>query len=141
MNNEALDSLRSLVKTTYCIVTRTYDSAGNMTGESRSEHPEPYIKLTHDHGVELLALINHLKSEAAPITHESAIDFLRNEGWLQKHDEELTKVAKSVPPKLIKKRLEPMFGVMGGNCPTCQNWVQSCHSFCGICGQAVKWDD
>ena len=141
MNNEALDSLRSQVNTTYCIVTRTYDSAGNMTGESRAEHPEPTIRLTHDQGVELLALINHLKSEAAPITHESAIDFLRNEGWLQKHDEELTKVAKSVPPKPIKKRLEPMFGVMGGNCPTCQNWVQSCHSFCGICGQAVTWDD
>ena len=56
MNNEALDSLRSQVNTTYCIVTHTYDAAGNMTGESRAEHPEPYIKLTHDHGVELLAL-------------------------------------------------------------------------------------
>lgn len=91
MNNEALDSLRSQVNTTYCIVTRTYDSAGNMTGESRAEHPEPTIRLTHDQGVELLALINDLKSEAAPITHESAIDFLRNEGWLQEHDKELTK--------------------------------------------------
>ena len=137
MNNEALGSLRSQLNTTYCIVTRTYDSDGNMTGESRAEHPEPYVKLTHDQGVELLALINQLKSEAVPITHESAIDFLRNEGWLQKHDDELTEKLQAKP---IKKRLEPMFGVMGGNCPTCQNWVQSCHSFCGICGQAVEWD-
>lgn len=89
MNNEALDSLRSQANTTYCIVTRTYDSSGNMTGESRAEHPEPTIRLTHDQGVELLALINELESERQ-VTHESAIDFLRNEGWLQKHDEELT---------------------------------------------------
>lgn len=130
MNNKALDSLRSQVNATYCIVTRTYDSSGNMTGESRAEHPEPYVKLSHDQGVELLAMIDQLKSEAAPITHESAIDFLRNEA----------KAAKSVQPKPIEKRLEPMPGVMGGDRPTCQDWVRPCHSFCGICDQAVKRD-
>ncbi len=134
MNNEALDSLRSQVNATYCIVTRTYDSAGNMTGESRAEHPEPYIKLTHDQGVELLALINELKSERQ-VTHESAIDFLRNEGWLQKHDKELTERLQAKP---IKKRLDQVYGVTGGDCPNCRNWIQSSHVFCGFCGQAAK---
>lgn len=137
MQSKALDSLRSQLNTTYCIVTRSYDSAGNMTGESRSEHPEPTIRLTHDQGVELLALINKLESERQ-VTHESAIDFLRNEGWLPKHDKALTERLQAKP---IKKRLDQVYGVMGGDCPNCRNWVQSCHSFCGICGQAVKWDD
>ena len=40
----------------------------------------------------------------------------------------------------IKKTKEHGFGVYGGICPKCQNWIQSAHSFCGFCGQAVKWE-
>ena len=40
----------------------------------------------------------------------------------------------------IKKTKEPGFGVYGGICPKCRNWIQSAHSFCGFCGQAVKWE-
>lgn len=38
----------------------------------------------------------------------------------------------------IKKTKEHGFGVYGGICPKCNNWIQSAHSFCGFCGQAVK---
>lgn len=40
----------------------------------------------------------------------------------------------------IKKTKEHGFGVYGGVCPKCNNWIQSAHSFCGFCGKAVKWD-
>lgn len=40
----------------------------------------------------------------------------------------------------IKKTLEDAFGLYGGVCPKCHNWIQSAHSFCGFCGQAVKWE-
>ena len=39
----------------------------------------------------------------------------------------------------IKKTKEHGFGVYGCICPKCRNWIQSAHSFCGFCGQAVKW--
>lgn len=41
----------------------------------------------------------------------------------------------------IKKTKEHGFGVYGGICPKCRNWIQSAHSFCGFCGQAVKWNE
>lgn len=40
----------------------------------------------------------------------------------------------------IKKTKEHGFGVYGGICPKCNNWIQSAHSYCGFCGQAVKWE-
>ena len=40
----------------------------------------------------------------------------------------------------IKRTKEHGFGVYGGICPKCRNWIQSAHSFCGFCGQAVKWE-
>lgn len=40
----------------------------------------------------------------------------------------------------IKKTKEHGFGVYGGICPKCRNWIQSAHTFCGFCGQAVKWE-
>lgn len=40
----------------------------------------------------------------------------------------------------IKKTKEHGFGVYGGICPKCRNWIQSAHSYCGFCGQAVKWE-
>ena len=40
----------------------------------------------------------------------------------------------------IKSIMDETYGVTGGNCPTCGNWIQSAHSFCGYCGQAVKWE-
>ena len=41
----------------------------------------------------------------------------------------------------IKKIKDNAFGVYGGICPKCKNWIQSPHSYCGFCDQAVKWDD
>ena len=43
-------------------------------------------------------------------------------------------------PVTIEKILNRVFGVVGGVCPNCQNWVPSPQSFCGWCGQAVKWE-
>ena len=103
MEHEALRTLRDQVNKTYMTVTRTYDSSGNMTGESRGEHPEPYVRITHDQGVELLKLIDLLKESARPITHEFAIDFLREENWLQSHDRILTQ---RMEPMTIKKCLD-----------------------------------
>ena len=40
----------------------------------------------------------------------------------------------------IKKAKEHVFGLYGGICPKCRNWIQSAYSFCGFCGQAVKWE-
>jgi len=40
----------------------------------------------------------------------------------------------------IEKTKEHGFGVYGGICPKCRNWIQSAHSFCGFCGQAVNWE-
>ena len=40
----------------------------------------------------------------------------------------------------IKKTKEHGFCVYGGICPKCRNWIQSAHSYCGFCGQAVKWE-
>ena len=140
MNNEALDSLRSQVNTTYCIVTRTYDAAGNITSESRLERPEPYVKLTHDQGVELLALINRLKYEAAPITHEFAIDFLRNEGWLQKHDKELTK---DKEPVMVNSVFDNMCNMTFHYCGACGDGLPISAKrakFCPWCGRPVKWE-
>ena len=139
MNNEALDSLRSQVNTTYCIVTRTYDAAGNMTGESRAEHPEPTIRLTHDQGVELLALINKLESERQ-VTHESAIDFLRNEGWLQKHDKTLTE---GKGPVMVRSEFNNMCNMTFYCCGACGDGLPISAKrakFCPWCGRPVKWE-
>lgn len=136
MNNEALDSLRSQVNTTYCTVTRTYDAAGNITGESRAEHPEPTIRLTHDQGVELLALINELESEQQ-VTHESAIDFLRNEGWLQKHDKTLTEGKEPVMPR--SEYQLPAQLVFEYECE-CAAPLLKGQPFCMKCGRSVKWE-
>ena len=49
----------------------------------------------------------------------------------------ITKQDKRLPVKSI---MDETYGVTGGTCPTCGNWIQSAHSFCGFCGQAVKWE-
>ena len=49
----------------------------------------------------------------------------------------ITKQDERLPIKLI---MDETYGVTGGICPTCGNWIQSAHSFCGFCGQAVKWE-
>lgn len=51
------------------------------------------------------------------------------------------KLLKEQEAVTIKKTKEHGFGVYGGICPKCRNWIQSAHSFCGFCGQAVKWND
>lgn len=54
--------------------------------------------------------------------------------------EQLKELLKKQEAVTIKKTKEHGFGVYGGICPKCNNWIQSAHSFCGYCGQAVKWD-
>lgn len=39
----------------------------------------------------------------------------------------------------IEKTFDQTYGVTGGICPTCNNWIQSAHSFCGFCGQPIGW--
>ena len=39
----------------------------------------------------------------------------------------------------IEKTFNQTYGVAGGICPTCNNWIQSIHSFCGFCGQPIGW--
>ena len=39
----------------------------------------------------------------------------------------------------IEQTLDETYGVTGGLCPTCGNWIQSAHSFCGFCGQPIVW--
>ena len=39
----------------------------------------------------------------------------------------------------IEQKLDETYGVTGGICPTCGNWIQSAHSFCGFCGQPIGW--
>lgn len=63
---------------------------------------------------------------------------LRNDVFeLLKKQPEMLKKRESVT---IKKTKEHGFGVYGGICPKCKNWIQSEHSYCGFCGQAVKWE-
>ena len=54
--------------------------------------------------------------------------------------EEILALLKEQEAVTIKKTKEHGFGVYGGICPKCRNWIQSAHSFCGFCGQAVKWE-
>lgn len=39
----------------------------------------------------------------------------------------------------VKPQFDETYGVYGGTCPTCGNWIQSAHSFCGSCGQPIAW--
>ena len=39
----------------------------------------------------------------------------------------------------VKRQFDKTYGVTGGLCPICNNWIQSAHSFCGFCGQGVSW--
>ena len=54
-------------------------------------------------------------------------------------DDALQLITKQDKRLSIKSRMDETYGVTGGTCPTCGNWIQSAHSFCGFCGQAVKW--
>lgn len=54
--------------------------------------------------------------------------------------EQILALLKEQEAVTIKKTKEHGFGVYGGICPKCRNWIQSAHSFCGFCGQAVKWE-
>ena len=55
--------------------------------------------------------------------------------------EDILELLKEQEAVTIKKTKEPYgYGVYGGICPKCRNWIQSAHSFCGFCGQAVKWE-
>jgi len=40
----------------------------------------------------------------------------------------------------IEQTFDQTYGVTGGICPTCNNWIQSAHSFCGFCGQPIGWE-
>ncbi len=69
-------------------------------------------------------------SKTNPAFDEAMLLFVCNSLTILKEQEAVT----------IKRTKENVFGVYGGTCPKCHNWIQSAHSFCGFCGQAVKWE-
>ena len=36
-------------------------------------------------------------------------------------------------------RIRTEYGIKGGDCPNCQNWLHHCWNFCPYCRQAVTW--
>jgi hypothetical protein len=68
---------------------------------------------------------------------ETQIQYLNDH--IEMCKEEVERLHKEQEAVTIKKTKEHGFGVYGGICPKCRNWIQSAHSFCGFCGQAVKW--
>ncbi len=59
---------------------------------------------------------------------------------ITEHCQNILAMLKEQEAVTIKKTKEHGFGVYGGIWPKCRNWIQSAHSFCGFCGQAVKWE-
>ena len=79
--------------------------------------------------------------DAFDLVHSDFIgtdDFNETE-WEQNKADALS-LLKEQEAVTIKKTKEHGFGVYGGICPKCRNWIQSAHSFCGFCGQEVKWE-
>ena len=135
MSDETLRDLYNQTMKTYTIVTRSYDSDGNLTGESRSEHFEPYIKLTHDQCVEILRCL-----DSYGITREDAINFLRNDGWLKRHDKELTK---NKEPVMVRSEFNNMCNMTFHYCGACGEGLPISAQrarFCPWCGRPVKWE-
>lgn len=70
---------------------------------------------------------NNHKNENFLLTYSSVVELL----------EILKKEREAVA---IKKTKDHVSGLYGGICPECHNWIPSIHSFCGFCGQTIKWD-
>lgn len=47
---------------------------------------------------------------------------------------------KAIDRMTVEQRFDETYGVYGGTCPTCGNWIQNAHSFCGFCGQPIAWE-
>ena len=82
-------------------------------------------------------VIKDLHDIAGFIARRVGIEQARN--FLRTIDEAIA-LLKEQEAVTIKKTKEHGFGVYGGICPKCRNWIQSAHSFCGFCGQGVKWE-
>lgn len=98
------------------------------------DYVNSYISLTtsHDYEFEMHKAVLALLKEQE---HKDRMYHALEDDW--KRLKELLKEQEAVT---IKKTKEHGFGVYGGICPKCRNWIQSAHSFCGFCGQAVKWE-
>lgn len=81
-------------------------------------------------------IIRHFEHllNAAKSNYQDFVDLTVDAG------EEILALLKEQEAITIKKTKEHGFGVYGGICPKCRNWIQSAHSYCGFCGQAVKWE-
>ena len=70
-----------------------------------------------------------------------------DDDWLWMHAEHYAltmkraiELVKRQKPISVKLELYANNNVLGGKCPVCNNWINRQYSFCGFCGQAVKWE-
>jgi len=103
------------------------DIGGFIAGRVGFEQARNFLR-TIDDAIAMLKEQDDLGTELT-----NAVELIR------KKNEQIEKLLKEQEAVTIKKTKEHGFGVYGGICPKCRNWIQSAHSFCGFCGQAVKW--
>ena len=103
------------------------DIGGFIAGRVGFEQARNFLR-TIDDAIAMLKEQDDLGTELT-----NAVELIR------KKNEQIEKLLKEQEAVTIKKTNEHGFGVYGGICPKCRNWIQSAHSFCGFCGQAVKW--
>jgi len=103
------------------------DIGGFIAGRVGFEQARNFLQTIND----ALALLKEQEDLGTELTN--AVELIR------KKNEQIEKLLKEQEAVTIKKTKEHGFGVYGGICPKCRNWIQSAHSFCGFCGQAVKW--
>jgi len=103
------------------------DIGGFIAGRVGFEQARNFLR-TIDDAIAMLKEQDDLGTELT-----NAVELIR------KKNERIEKLLKEQEAVTIKKTKEHGFGVYGGICPKCRNWIQSAHSFCGFCGQAVKW--
>ena len=89
-------------------------------------------RITYDACVGAIALLKEQEDLGTELTN--AVELIH------KKNKRIEKLLKEQEAITIKKTKEHGFGVYGGICPKCRNWIQSAHSYCGFCGQAVKWE-
>lgn len=89
---------------------------------------------------ELEAMVKRLielTPTADPVTHETAIDFLSEEGWLQEHDRILTESAVKHGRWDLIDACEPMrYG-----CSVCHRMVWHHENYCPHCGSKMDEEE
>lgn len=97
-----------------------------------------------ERSIDIEKVIKRLENTAGYFRHLQSVGFFGDQPVYREHEQNCNNaiaLLKDREAVTIKKTKEHVFGVYGGICPKCNNWIQLAHSFCGFCGQAVKWDD